>query len=230
MGAETNILSGGTNSPEQTQNDRLATILHSDQPAEISPDTRKAANLVVPEEKYHICIVPLSEKTLEEICSLVTSTFSPISPEPQPAEFFRAYISNDRSFMDPLNIIDLRYWIAIEKKSNLVVGTVGLYHVQPDYKFKKAAGLESDKDDVWLGEFCVHENYRNNGIGSKLLNQAIQTAKQERHKYLSLWTTIENKEERLAQSIYILKSFQLIKRFQNFENIGYDILVRRKEL
>lgn len=78
-----------------------------------------------------------------------------------------------------LGIVDLDYWTAIESESQNIFGLIGLY-----------TELD-DPDSIWLGWYCVDNNYRGYKIGSRLLAFAIDEAKRREKKSLHLYTTAD---------------------------------------
>jgi GNAT superfamily N-acetyltransferase len=80
-----------------------------------------------------------------------------------------------------------------------VVGVCGLYELEKD-------GSEAD----WLGWFCVDESCRNKGVGSRLLDCAIKTAKKRGKKFLRLYTSTL-RDEAAAQVLYVEKGFHICK-------------------
>ena len=80
-----------------------------------------------------------------------------------------------------LGIKQLDYWIAIHSRTLEVVGLVGLY-------------TQTDDDDgmIWLGWYCVDPDHRGFKIGKKLINHAIEYAKEQRKTYLHLYTTCDH--------------------------------------
>ncbi|ADR34380.1 GCN5-related N-acetyltransferase [Sulfuricurvum kujiense DSM 16994] len=78
-----------------------------------------------------------------------------------------------------LGIVELAYWTAIDPNTDSLSGLIGLY-------------TENDVEDtVWLGWYCVDPQYRGQKIGSKLLAFAINEARKQNKKYLSLYTTAD---------------------------------------
>lgn len=93
----------------------------------------------------------------------------------------------------------LYYFIAIDKKSNKVVGTTGLYSYPEDDK----------KGITWLGWYCVDPDFRNKGIGTKLLDFSIQKAKEMKKSKLRIWT---------------VDDFSLKKSFDMYKRRGFKII------
>ena len=77
-------------------------------------------------------------------------------------------------------ILYIEYFVIIEPETRQTIGLTGLY-------------VENNDNECWLGCFCVDVNYRNNGLGQKLLDFSINRAKQLKKKILKLY--IYNSEE-----------------------------------
>lgn len=127
-----------------------------------------------------IKIIPLSHETLNDAIVLIESIF-PYRPDQKNARY---------NLTDSL--VKLKtgktYWIAVNE-DNKVVGITGLYD---DYR---------DRTVVWLGWYGVHPEYRKQGIGSMLLQFAIDEAKRRGFSLLKLYTS-SDKNERDSHSLY----------------------------
>jgi len=96
-------------------------------------------------------------------------------------------------------ITSLSDWVALDA-DNRVIGTVGVYTYRKD-----------SNEAYWLSWFCVDSGFRGNGIGKKLLQFAIQLARQAGKKYLRLYTST-HPSEATAQSLYEKSGFQITGR------------------
>ena len=92
----------------------------------------------------------------------------------------------------------LEYFVMLEPKTRQVIGLTGLY-------------VENDNNECWLGWFCVDENYRNNGLGQKLLDFSISRAKELKKKILKLYT-YNSEEYKSAIKLYETNYFVEIAR------------------
>jgi len=86
-------------------------------------------------------------------------------------------------------ITSLSDWVALDADDR-VIGTVGIYTYRKD-----------NNEACWLSWFCVDSGFRGNGIGKKLLQFAIQLARQAGKKYLRLYTSTHPSEAN-AHALY----------------------------
>ncbi len=86
------------------------------------------------------------------------------------------------------------YWVATDAGGQ-VVAITGLYEYVAD-----AA------DAVWLGWFCVAPEARHSGMGSRLLDFAIEKARETGKRCLRLYTSTDPNEA-AAQMLYEKKGF-----------------------
>jgi GNAT superfamily N-acetyltransferase len=94
-------------------------------------------------------------------------------------------------------VTSLSDWVALDTE-NRVIGTVGVYAYRKD-----------NNEACWLSWFCVDSGFRGNGIGKKLLQFAIQLARQAGKKYLRLYTSTHPSEAN-AQALYENCGFRII--------------------
>jgi GNAT superfamily N-acetyltransferase len=97
-------------------------------------------------------------------------------------------------------ITSLSDWVALDTDTDRVIGTVGVYTYRKD-----------NNEACWLSWFCVDSGFRALGIGKKLLQFAIQLARQAGKKYLRLYTST-HPSEATAQSLYEKSGFQITGR------------------
>ena len=138
------------------------------------------------ELKLHI--EPLSENNLREAINLAKVVFDDF-----PELAFKASLDRQKykNFLEEGDIRLLRYWTGLHAQK--VVGTTGLYTQRIDYK-----------EAAWVGWFCVHPNYREEGFGTALLDFTIKETQRRAKKYLRLYTGIEDVE---AHRLYQKKGF-----------------------
>jgi len=106
-----------------------------------------------------------------------------------------------------------KYWIALlhssAQEKPKVVGHLGLYKDKPeDLKEKK---LGSTLKNGHLEMMGVNSNYRELGIGKKLVQEAIKFAEKEKFDSLSLWVLNINYK---AISLYKKYGFHIIDTFE----------------
>ena len=148
-----------------------------------------------------IRIEPLTERTLKEAIDLVNLVFPPQEePEEQPSVVFAASLNPKKyqSILEQYTVPGLRYWLAIDSNKR-VVGTIGLYCYEAD-----------KKEAYWLGWFCVASNTRRKGIGTRLLQFAIEETKRSKKSFLRLYTS-NHPNELNAHKLYEKYGFRLIK-------------------
>jgi GNAT superfamily N-acetyltransferase len=95
----------------------------------------------------------------------------------------------------------LQYYIAIDTKSNQVVGTSGLY----------AYAEEDSMNVLSLGWFCVRPSFRGQGIATALLAHALVQAASMGREKVRLWTTDEPQNAH-ALDMFSRSGFVVTKR------------------
>lgn len=157
-------------------------------------------------------IEPLSDATLKNALDLVKRCFPKefVSLE-HPKIALRASLTMQKSGVKGwvikllsrklAGVIEVKYWVVIEARSQKVVGISGLY------------SQKEDKDlAVWGGWTCVHPYYRPYyGIALKLGNFILAKAGATGKRYLRLRSST-HPNEAAANKIYLRKGFRLIKR------------------
>lgn len=129
-------------------------------------------------------IKPLSHETLEQAISLVDHIFpyqKDVMYENAKIVFSASLEKNNpsyKSLLEQMQITEANYWVAIDESSGKVVGTTGLYSYTDD-----------EAEAYWLGYTCVDPDFRGQGIGSKLVNFAIEKARSAGKKFLRLYTS-----------------------------------------
>jgi GNAT superfamily N-acetyltransferase len=102
-------------------------------------------------------------------------------------------------FLVAVEISTLNYWLAIDDNTGRVIGTIGLY----EYQYDK-------QEAFWLGWFCVDPELRQMGIGTELLEFAIDGARQAGKKFLRLYSSTDPNESN-AHRLYKEYGFVLTK-------------------
>jgi len=152
-------------------------------------------------------IKSLSEGTLKPAGDLLINTFElDESDFDYPPRWLKASIGTDKKIFDEYGVNYTEYWVALDDSG--LVGVVGLYAVN-----------EGKDDTYWLGWFAVSRKARRKGVGSKLLDFAIQKAREDGKKYLRLYTS-DSKIEEKAQLLYDKYGFKTVSE-GSLEKAGY---------
>jgi L-amino acid N-acyltransferase YncA len=133
-----------------------------------------------------ITIIPLSQNNIRKAI-LLTENIFPFETDQRNARFTLYDSLGDQEHGQ-------RYWVAVNEQ-NKVIGITGLYE---DRK---------DKTVIWLGWHGVHTEHRLYGIGSKLLDYAINEAKKAGYKKLRLFSSLSDPNEQAAHKLYKKFSF-----------------------
>ena len=162
-----------------------------------------------------INIIELKNDYLKQAEKLANKVFS--DEDSLPSKELRASTSelafNKYKSRYDNDIKELSYFVAIDNKK--VVGLIGLYSTDCDFQ-----------DTSWIGWYCVDPKQRGKGIGKNLLDFAINKAKSEGKKYLSLYTSTDE-SERASQIVYEKYAFYIT---HTQKESGYDLLFRKKTL
>jgi GNAT superfamily N-acetyltransferase len=173
--------------------------------------------------KNMIEIVKLDKSNIKEASKLADRIF--YYEEIMPSVAFEASLDNEKfkklvdlASKNNIEPISLEYWVA-KNLDNVVVGTTGLYLDKADV----------DDGIIWLGWFCVDPNFRNKGIGKKILEFTIQEARSKGKKILRLYTSTDPREKD-AQKIYDRLGFRVTnekveKKFENYKTIFKEIVL-----
>lgn len=151
-----------------------------------------------------IIIEPLSEKTLRGTLSVLDKVFGHNQKDKE--MYHNAFPGSlDREqykllFGKKEKPTYLQYYVTIDKGSNKVVGTTGLYAYTGDSNKRFGTG--------W---FCVDPTYRGKGIGKLLLDFTIDKARKLKRKILHLWTSMDPIEQ-TANKMYEKRGFVITKR------------------
>ena len=137
----------------------------------------------------------LSETSLDEATRLRDNVFTYLDKYEQETLDASLYADRFAVWYDEAGIEQLTYWVATDELMERVAGLVGLYTECGD-----------NDDMIWLGWFCVDPEYRGQKIGEKLLEFAIEQAKEQGKKYLHLYTT-DDPEYAVARTLYRKKGF-----------------------
>lgn len=137
-------------------------------------------------------IKPLTPEVLRNATSLRDSVFPGLNATEYAT--LTASLDKDHNVRKKLNIIDLDYWVMCDESDN-VAGLIGLYTEKADIE-----------TDLWLGWYCVDPSTRGSGIGTRLLDFAIETAWNRSYTTLKLYTT-RSDEYAAARRLYEKKGF-----------------------
>jgi ribosomal protein S18 acetylase RimI-like enzyme/pimeloyl-ACP methyl ester carboxylesterase len=112
----------------------------------------------------------------------------------------------------------LKYWVAVDDKTQKIIGVIGVYEE-----------WEDSEEACWLGWYGVDPEYRGKGIGSQLLDFAITKARNRNKQYLRLYTSTEE-NEKAAQSIYEKYGFRVMRGRPREKKDNYEIFYRELAL
>jgi ribosomal protein S18 acetylase RimI-like enzyme len=145
-------------------------------------------------------IESLSKSNLKSALQLRNTIFQDLSKCDKETLEASLDINNEKykNCLSKNQISYLEYFVMQEPKTKQVIGLTGLY-------------VENDNNECWLGWFCVDENYRNNGLGQKLLDFSISRAKELKKKILKLYT-YNSEEYKSAIKLYETNYFVEIAR------------------
>jgi GNAT superfamily N-acetyltransferase len=155
-------------------------------------------------------IISLDKIHLEESIRLLNSIFLDQDDEENADSALRASLNliKYKKILEKWKIPKLSYYLAIV--NDCVVGTSGIYE------------MEGDKESAWVGWTSVASEYRNRGIGKKLVSFVIEKAKILGYKKLKLHT-VDIDYQKNAHKLYESLGFKLISVEKNRE-IGHDRL------
>lgn len=161
-------------------------------------------------------IVPVTDKTVGKALSLIHRLFPNPTEEESPDLWFKMSLEPEKysKEMRENGARDVRYFVAIDKKTNKIISTTGLYHLNED-----------PSGTVWLGWYCVDPKFQGQGIGREVLQWTIDKARTEGESVLRLYTS--PKESPVAQIVYDKFGFKLTG---SEEKNGEAIVYRQLEL
>jgi len=153
-------------------------------------------------------IKELNHNNLEEAKNLRNRTFNYIKKIEQDTldasldrkNYIKCYKNNEINFM--------KYYV-LENNDNKIIGLTGIYNE-----------IEDEDDMCWIGWFCIDNNYRNLGLGKKLLDFSINKAKELNNKFLHLYT-YDSKEFEAAINIY--KKYGFVQYKPDFKTSKKDL-------
>ncbi len=162
-------------------------------------------------------IVPMTRETVHAAKALVDRVF----PHQSPTErlFFWAWERRGqpavRFGLAVAGVTDIGdFWLALNDEG-AVLGTVGLYRYRKD----------SD-EAVWLSWYCASPEARGQGVGARLLDFAIDKAKESGARYLRLYTG-DDAIMAKAQDVYESRGLQV---YETRNRVFYRLVRRQLEL
>lgn len=159
-----------------------------------------------------IQLQPLDSTNLQSATVLRDSVFKGLNTYEHGT--LRASLNPDKYLVyKKLGIDHLEYWIAYNRESLDVVGLIGLYTESDD-----------EKDQIWLGWYCVDPDVRGQGLGNRLLHYAVDIAKQKGYKQLKLYTTMAN-EYSAARRLYERVGFRDTTRSKSAKTRYYTLSI-----
>jgi GNAT superfamily N-acetyltransferase len=111
----------------------------------------------------------------------------------------------------------LRYWAALDETTRQVIGVTGLYEKREDAH-----------EVAWGGWMCVDPTYRGHGLGRKLAEFSIETARSEGKHWARLYTSTLPGEV-AAQHLYDSLGF-VIYRTEPIPGSAHYYLYRQLDL
>lgn len=165
-----------------------------------------------------IKIIPLDKKYLPEAIALLNKIFPIQDEEENVGTCFRASLDYQKykKTLKKWKIPKLKYFLAINLENNQVLGTSGIYEI------------ENDPHSAWVGWTAVEPQFRQHGIGKKLVSFTMQEAKKRDYQRIKLHT-VDIDYQKNAHKLYESLGFKLMKREEKAE-IGHDRLYYEKTL
>lgn len=160
-------------------------------------------------------IVPLSKKTLESAMKLVNLCFPVKMKNEDSDSLLQASLGLKNITIVDKKCVFVKYWVIVNNKK--VIGVVGL-----------SGNKGTINKEYWLDYLCVEPHLRRKGIGNKLLNFAINKAREDGKKYVRILTT-ESSDEAAAQFLYEKTGFKIIK-YGKEKGFPYKLIYRKLPL
>ncbi len=104
----------------------------------------------------------------------------------------------------------VKYYLA--KENNDYVGITGLYY--------------EDTDNAWLAWFGILNKFRGMGYGKKLLRETMAKAKEQRFKYLRLYTDYNDNHD----AIILYEKEGFVGEKYTYEKLDYDCRIYTRSL
>ncbi len=156
---------------------------------------------------------PLSEDNIKEAVDVLHCIFPEDGKEAE-KHYYQSLDPNDPSWKTHLF---WRYYVVFDESRNKIIAITGFYNL-----------AEHSQDEVWLGWYGVLPEARGHGVGRKVLEWTIQTAKENGFKKFRLWTTT-SPDEAEAQKLYDSMGIKVWKnekyKDSNYEKLYREILI-----
>lgn len=105
------------------------------------------------------------------------------------------------------------FWNKHVLKSELENPSSTYFVAKNKFEIVGFAGIWRSVDDVHITDIVVKKDFRNNGIGSLLLEKLIEVAKEENYKYITLEV---NNKNTIAQKLYLKYNFKEVGKRKNY--------------
>ncbi|QIR35486.1 GNAT family N-acetyltransferase [Tolypothrix sp. PCC 7910] len=146
-------------------------------------------------------IQPLSKETLTAAIDLANKVFQYQRWWEKASWAFKLSLMHGylpKLLLGFLGISWCRYWVAVNSQAD-VLGVTGLYTQR------------GDAETYWLGWTCVNPEARGQGIGAKLVDFAINQAKNDGANDLKLYTS-DLPSNAIARQLYERRGFELVQQ------------------
>ncbi|BAY30190.1 hypothetical protein NIES2107_20340 [Nostoc carneum NIES-2107] len=159
-------------------------------------------------------IKPLSKETLTATIDLANQVFPYLRWWEQASWNFQLSLMPGylpKLLLGLLGISWCRYWVAVNSQAE-VLGVTGLY------------SQRGDAETYWLGWTCVNPEARGQGIGAKLVDFAINQAKNSGANNLKLYTS-DLPSNAIALQLYERRGFKLVQQVpKKHKQMTFNIL------
>ena len=164
-------------------------------------------------------ILPLTEKYLDSAIDTVRICFQWFAENGGlPERSIRA--SLDKTVADQYDDMgrfkNREYWCVLNETQ--VIGMIGLMEMDED-----------KKTTDWVSWFCVHPDYRKQGVGAQLIDHLCEISIGRNKEFLKLWTS-DAPNEKDAQALYEKKGFKVISTEPHKEGHSTVNIIRGKPL
>lgn len=141
-----------------------------------------------------VLFTDLSEETLEPACELLRQVF-PRQGLLHNSDLALRFSLKPDAFVSRLafkvaGVLAPRYWVAIERSSDTVIGIIGVYEE-----------LEDCHEALWGGWSCVAPAWRNKGLGRAMFQFVVDYARRAQKKYCRVYGST-NPSQSVAQMLF----------------------------
>jgi GNAT superfamily N-acetyltransferase len=175
-------------------------------------------------------IEPLSESNIDEAINVANKIFPDAANDDKnsPKLGYGASLNPEKykDFWKRFNLAYLEYFVAMDEKTEKIIGITGLYN------------RYIDSENVWIGWFGVRSDYRRLGLGKDLLQWTIDKALEKNFSAIRLYTST-NPKESVAQKLYDKFGFKIIdkanlpkeiKKEAEWIDADYEVIFRELKL